>query len=57
MFIEGTPVEYKGIPGVISFTSTQYVSVLVHKGEHRSQDVKIVIYNSDFSQIHILNEK
>ena len=57
MFTEGTSVEYKGIPGMISFVSSQYVSILIRKGEHRSQDVKLVVHCSDFKQIQPIEEK
>ena len=52
MFVEGTPVSYKGISGVISFCSNQYISILIKEGHHRSQDVKIVIYKADYKSIH-----
>lgn len=51
IFAEGTEVIYKEITGVIAFTSEQYISILVNKGGHRSQDVRVVVYNSDFNKI------
>lgn len=52
MFVEGTPVSYKGISGIIAFYSKKYVSILIKEGYHRSQDVKIVVYKSDYKSIH-----
>jgi hypothetical protein len=57
VFVEGTTVSYKGIGGVISFMSDQTISILVSKGSHRSQDVNIVVYKSDFNLIELLEEK
>jgi|DEB19_MinimDraft_3_1074340.scaffolds.fasta_scaffold23701_6 prepilin-type processing-associated H-X9-DG protein len=51
IFEEGTEVTYKSISGVIAFTSEQYVSILVSKGKHRAQDVRVVVYHSDFTNI------
>jgi hypothetical protein len=51
IFTEGTEVIYKSISGVIAFTSEQCVSILVRKGQHKSQDVKVVVYQSDFKNI------
>lgn len=56
-FVEGLTVNYKDISGVIAFISDQYVSILISKGEHRVQDVKVVVYRRDFDLIEILGEK
>lgn len=52
MFAEGTLVSYKGISGVISFCNKQYITILIKEGNHRAQDVKIVVYKSDYKLIH-----
>lgn len=57
IFAEGIEVIYKQTTGVIAFTSEQYISILVNKGRHRSQDVRVVVYNYDFSKVVIVGEK
>ena len=57
MFAEGTTVSYKKIKGVIAFVGEQTVSILVHKGSHKSHDVRVVVHNSDFDLIQPLEEK
>lgn len=51
IFAEGIEVIYKEISGVIAFTSEEYISILVNKGRHRSQDVRVIVYNYDFNKI------
>lgn len=54
---EGTSVSYKKITGVIAFVSEQSISILVRKGRHKAQDVRVVVYNSDFNLIQPIEEK
>ena len=54
---EGTEVIYKSISGVIAFASDQYVSILFRKGKHKSQDVKIVVYQEDFKNVVLADGK
>ena len=57
VFAEGTTVAYKQIKGVIAFVSEQSISILIHKGWHKSHDVRVVVYPSDFNLIQPLEEK
>lgn len=57
MLIEGTAVKYKGIDGIIAFSSHNYVTILIKKGQHRSQDVKLVVTSNDICNIEVLGEK
>ena len=57
MFVEGTTVSYKKITGVIAFVSEQSISILVSKGQHKAQDVRVVVYRSDFNLIQPIEEK
>ena len=57
VFTEGTTVSYKHIKGLIAFVSEQSISILVHKGWHKSHDVRVVVYPSDFHLIQPLEEK
>lgn len=47
-------VRYHKIVGTIAFIADQYLSILVSKGEHKSQDVKIVVYKSQQNEIELL---
>lgn len=57
VFVEGTTVSYKQIKGVIAFVCEQSISILVHKGRHKSHDVRVVVHHSDFHLIQPLEEK
>jgi len=57
VFVEGTTVSYKKITGVIAFVSEQSISILVSKGQHKAQDVRVVVYRSDFNLIQPIEEK
>ena len=57
VFVEGTTVSYKKIKGVIAFVCEQSISILVQKGRHKSHDVRVVVYPSDFHLIQPLEEK
>lgn len=57
MLVEGESVTYKGIEGVVAFVCEKSVSILIAKGNHRSHDVKIVVYQSNFDDIICLDEK
>ena len=54
---EGVSVKYKGMDGVIAFVSDHSISILVRQGRHKSQDVRVVVYHSDFNLIHPLEQK
>lgn len=53
---EGQRVQYKNCIGVISFMTKSSLSILVCKGKHKSHDVNIVVYQSDFNEIHVIGE-
>jgi len=57
VFVKGLTVNYNSITGVIDFITEKSISILIRKGKHRSQDVKVVVYASDFSKIELLDEK
>lgn len=54
---EGDSVKYKNVDGVIAFVSDHSISILVRQGKHRSKDVRVVVYHSDFHLIEPLEEK
>jgi len=57
VFVEGTTVSYKKVTGVIAFVTEQSISILVRKGKYKAQDVRVVVYNSDFHLIQPIEEK
>ena len=57
VFVEGTTVSYKSITGVIAFVTEQSISILVSRGKHRSHEVRVVVYNSDFHLVQPIEEK
>ena len=57
MFEEGTRVSYKEFRGTISFRSKSYVTILIKQGNHRAQDVKILVYKKDFKSILCASSK
>jgi hypothetical protein len=57
VFVEGTTVSYKRVTGVVAFVCEQSISILVSRGKHRSHEVRVVVYNSDFHLIQPIEEK
>lgn len=57
IFTEGTEVIYKNVSGVIAFATEQSISILVSRGRHRAQDVKVVVYQNDFKNVVLANGK
>lgn len=54
MFAEGTVVRFKQIDGVINFIDKNCITITVVKGEHKSHDVNIVVYRSQFNEIEVI---
>jgi hypothetical protein len=57
IFTEGTEVIYKSVSGIVVFSTEQSISILVSKGPHRSQDVRVVVYQSDFKNVVLADGK
>jgi hypothetical protein len=57
IFTEGTEVVYKSVCGIVAFASEQSISILVSKGSHRAQDVRVVVYQSDFKNVVLADGK
>lgn len=57
MLTEGAVVKYKGIIGIISFVDVTSLSILIKKGQHKSQDCKLVVYSGNFNDIEVLDVK
>lgn len=54
MFSEGMKVRYKNMDGVINFIDKRCVTITVRKGSHKSHDVNIVVYQSQFNEIEVI---
>lgn len=57
VFVEGMNVSYKNMNGIVAFISDNSISILVRRGRHRSHDVKVVVYQSDYENVAILDGK
>jgi hypothetical protein len=56
IYTEGTQVYYKNFLGVVSFVCDKYICVLVKKGDHPSQDVKVIVYRDQFDMLRLYKE-
>ena len=54
MFAEGTKVRFKQIEGIINFIDKSCVTITVVRGKHKSHDVNIVVYRSQFNEIEVI---
>jgi hypothetical protein len=54
MLSEGMKVRYKAMEGVINFLDKSCVTITVRKGEHKAQDVNIVVYRDQFNFIEVI---
>jgi len=57
IFQKDIEVSYKDIIGIISFVCDDYITVLVRRGEHSVQDVKILIYRQQFDEVVCTDNK
>ena len=57
VLIQGSYVRYKTHVGVINFVSSHYVTLLIRKGEHRLNDVDILIYPDQYNLIQPIDSK
>ena len=56
-FSEGETVKYKSVVGVVTFICDNSISILVVKGSHKSRNVSVVVYKSNFKDVIKLTEK
>lgn len=57
IFYEKQSVMYNNIQGYVNFVCDDYITVCVRKGEHRSQDVCLIVYPYQYNQVHQLDNK
>ena len=56
MYAKGTEVYYLHFHGYVNFSDRKYVTITIQYGEHRSQDVNIVVKGSELSKIRLAKE-
>lgn len=52
---KGSEVSYCNAPGTINFVCEKYITICIHKKEHKSQDVCILVFPNDYNQIQLLS--
>jgi hypothetical protein len=55
-FAEGIIVQYKDWVGEVRFVCDEYISVCVRVGNNRVNDVCVLVYKKDWSQVKLLKE-
>jgi hypothetical protein len=55
-FYEGLQVKYKDHIGEIEFICEQYITICVRRLEHRSKDVCLLVYRSQWKEVQLLKE-
>ena len=48
---EGETVKYKNVVGIVTFMCDSSLSILVNKGNHPSNDVRVVVHKSDYGKL------
>lgn len=55
-FAKGIEVYYRGMHGVVSFVCEKYITVCIRKMEHKSKDVCLLVYPSQYGEITLVKE-
>ena len=55
-FAKGIEVYYRGMHGVVDFICEKYITVCICRLEHRSKDVCILVYPSQFDDVTLIKE-
>lgn len=55
-FYEGLEVRYKQHVGFVDFICEKYITICLRKFEHRSKDVCLLVYPSQWKDIQLLKE-
>ena len=56
IYTEGTKVYYKDLFGIVSFVTDKYICVLIKFGEHKVNDVNLVVYRDQFKYLRLYKE-
>jgi hypothetical protein len=54
MFSEGMKVRFKTLEGTINFLDKSCITITVSKGSHKSHDVNVVVYRSEFDLVEVI---
>jgi hypothetical protein len=55
-FAEGIEVYYRGMYGKVYFVCEKYITICVRKMEHKSKDVCLLVYPSQYDEIILAKE-
>jgi hypothetical protein len=55
-FYNGLEVRYKDHEGVINFICEKYITISIEKYDHKSKDVSLLIYQSEWKQVQLMKE-
>ena len=55
-FAKGIEVYYRGTHGVVEFVCEKYITVCVRRMEHKSKDVCLLVYPSQYGEITLVKE-
>lgn len=57
MFEPGTRVKYHETEGEVNFVSTEYLTICIKRGQHRVNDVNLVVYPYNWSDIEPIKQE
>ena len=55
-FYSGLNVKYKDHIGVVDFVCEKYITICIDKLEHRSKDVCLLVYPSQWKDVELLKQ-
>jgi len=55
-FYSGLEVRYKNHVGFVDFMCEKYITICLGQSDHRSKDVCILIYPSQWKEVQLLKE-
>jgi len=55
-FAKGIEVYYRGTYGVVDFICEKYITICINRLEHKSKDVCLLVYPSQFGEITLVKE-
>ena len=55
-FYKGLSVKYKDQVGVVNFVCEKYITICIKTYEHRSRDVCLLVYSSQWKDVELLKQ-
>jgi hypothetical protein len=55
-FYKGLNVKYRDHIGVVEFICEQYITICIQRLEHKSKDVCLLVYQSQWKEVQLLKE-